>query len=373
MAESAGLRHYPSFETVPEHLQRRIRASAFPPTPDEARAFHLERCIRCLPHDNDTGGFFVAILRKTGPTTATDRRNQREDRDSKPSPPAVADPKATAASSAMAASSPGASNDAEDETREAKRAKWSPDLEPQGDRAGGEGNPDAVAPRSRDKRYLMRDSDGNHIPDLGRDDFVPVGDGTIDGLADFYGLAPTLPRHLLMTRVGGEAKVISYVAPSVKRLLLDAGLQKRVTVVTTGLKVLIRKGQDCEVPYRLSQEGLHFLAPHMSRRKFAVSRQDFEALLSPDVVPFSLLSSDLQSRLAPVTVGSIVIVLDGRGGNGVGGGDGELDPRGKTMLAKWRCRADKVDNLVPKVDLQAIWDNLHALDASAGNTSNAAS
>jgi 16S rRNA C967 or C1407 C5-methylase (RsmB/RsmF family) len=382
MAESAGLRHYASFESVPELLRRRIRASAFPPTPEEVEEFHLERCIRCLPHDNDTGGFFVAILQKTGPTSKVDeRRNQlREDDERDPNqvvPPPVAG---------------GANNGGGDGSRDAKRAKLFPDSglfqvkdgdRPRDHHAGtDELNPAIVAGNSGsgvgadassslrssgDKRYLMRDSDGNRIPDLGRDDFVPVRDETIDSLSDFYGLQSTLPRALLMTRAGGEAKVISYVAPSVKTLLLDAGLQSRITIVTTGLKVLIRKGQDCEVPYRLSQEGLHLLAPHMNRRKFTVCRNDFEALLSPDVVPFSRLSPELQSSLALVSVGSIVIVLDR---NGAGQGGDEVYPlqNCKMMLAKWRCRADKVDNLVPKVDLEAIRDKLHALEHSTNAT-----
>ena len=32
---------------------------------------HLERCIRIMPQDNDTGGFFVAVLRRGGITEAT--------------------------------------------------------------------------------------------------------------------------------------------------------------------------------------------------------------------------------------------------------------------------------------------------------------
>jgi hypothetical protein len=30
-----------------------------------------ERCLRCVPHDEDTGGFFVATLRKIEKPTAT--------------------------------------------------------------------------------------------------------------------------------------------------------------------------------------------------------------------------------------------------------------------------------------------------------------
>ena len=38
--------------------------SLFPPTADEAREMQLGRCMRLLPHDNDGGGFFVAVFEK---------------------------------------------------------------------------------------------------------------------------------------------------------------------------------------------------------------------------------------------------------------------------------------------------------------------
>lgn len=41
--------------------------SFFPPSEDKAKALKLERCMRMLPQDQDTGGFFVAVLVKTGP------------------------------------------------------------------------------------------------------------------------------------------------------------------------------------------------------------------------------------------------------------------------------------------------------------------
>ncbi|RHY31571.1 hypothetical protein DYB32_003377 [Aphanomyces invadans] len=50
----------------------------FAPSSSEASSFHLDRCVRVLPHDNDTHGIFVAVLEKTkdveavavGPTAA---------------------------------------------------------------------------------------------------------------------------------------------------------------------------------------------------------------------------------------------------------------------------------------------------------------
>lgn len=36
-----GMAHYPSFASVPEHLQRKVRRSLFPPTAEEAQWMHL--------------------------------------------------------------------------------------------------------------------------------------------------------------------------------------------------------------------------------------------------------------------------------------------------------------------------------------------
>jgi 16S rRNA C967 or C1407 C5-methylase (RsmB/RsmF family) len=39
-----------------------IVPSMLPPSPSVAASLHLERCMRVVPHDQNTGGFFVAIL-----------------------------------------------------------------------------------------------------------------------------------------------------------------------------------------------------------------------------------------------------------------------------------------------------------------------
>lgn len=41
-----------------------IAASMLPPSAEAAAAMHLERCMRLMPHDQNTGGFFVAVLER---------------------------------------------------------------------------------------------------------------------------------------------------------------------------------------------------------------------------------------------------------------------------------------------------------------------
>eukprot|EP01035_Chromulina_nebulosa_P018020 gene18020-23661_t len=60
----SGITYYPDFSTVPPSRISKVRKSVFPPSIHEAAIWHLERCMRCVPHDEDTGGFFVAAIRK---------------------------------------------------------------------------------------------------------------------------------------------------------------------------------------------------------------------------------------------------------------------------------------------------------------------
>ncbi|XP_017492996.1 PREDICTED: tRNA (cytosine(34)-C(5))-methyltransferase-like [Rhagoletis zephyria] len=53
---------YTSYEEVPEKLRTQIRETLFPPA--NAAELRLRRCVRILPHYQNTGGFFIAILRK---------------------------------------------------------------------------------------------------------------------------------------------------------------------------------------------------------------------------------------------------------------------------------------------------------------------
>ncbi|XP_058825989.1 tRNA (cytosine(34)-C(5))-methyltransferase [Topomyia yanbarensis] len=63
-ATSKDLRFFKSYEEVPEIYRSTLRPYMFPPTPDEVEKFNLTRCIRVLPHQQNTGGFFIALLEK---------------------------------------------------------------------------------------------------------------------------------------------------------------------------------------------------------------------------------------------------------------------------------------------------------------------
>ncbi|VDK80254.1 unnamed protein product [Litomosoides sigmodontis] len=61
------MREYDVIEDVVADQKRYFTSSMFPPSDEEIQKFHLERCFRILPHMQNTGGFFVAVLRKSKP------------------------------------------------------------------------------------------------------------------------------------------------------------------------------------------------------------------------------------------------------------------------------------------------------------------
>nr|CAH8824333.1 unnamed protein product [Trichobilharzia regenti] len=56
---------FTSYDEVPTGQQNHIRPSLFPPA--NVADLHLECCRRVLPHDQNTGGFFIAVLEKVAP------------------------------------------------------------------------------------------------------------------------------------------------------------------------------------------------------------------------------------------------------------------------------------------------------------------
>ncbi|RHY25468.1 hypothetical protein DYB25_012305 [Aphanomyces astaci] len=67
---------YRSFsEDIPADLRGyRLTRSMFPPDEQDGNVVHLERCLRFVPHDQNTGGFFVAVLEKVAPLPGADEQ-----------------------------------------------------------------------------------------------------------------------------------------------------------------------------------------------------------------------------------------------------------------------------------------------------------
>ena len=65
--EEVALRWHASFDAARAAGVAHAVPTMWPPAAADAARLRLERCSRLLPHDQDTGGFFIALLRKRAP------------------------------------------------------------------------------------------------------------------------------------------------------------------------------------------------------------------------------------------------------------------------------------------------------------------
>ena len=360
-ALATGLVHVPNMEEAKEKgLDNRIQSSNFPPTPEEAAKFQLHRCIRVVSHDNNTGGFFVALLKKTGPIGGSDFKNVRQAAEAEANGQTVVE---------MANDDVEEEEDANTAEPEAKRIKVDED----GD-AAVEDPGETETPTGEDEDDAAANdtsSNNNNRKIRFSTEFHTVDAAILDPLLEYYGLTgPHVRKDLFMNRSGGDTKNIFWVAPCVKDLF-DAGMniQNRVNIISTGLKAFTRNNtlKDCEVSHRLAQDAIQFLVPHMSdKRKFSVSFDDFERCLNGNtMMKMEEFSADFRSRARGLDLGCFVVILEGY----------EERLHEKMIGVMWRCKGDHVNTLVSKPEKDGLLTKLavlkeeHSAEAKPAETS----
>lgn len=315
-----GMTLYDGFDSVPSHLNRRVRKSLFPPTEEESTWMHLgtvstvvlllnlsissllisitscptstlhccvlaaERCMRCVPHDEDTGGFFVATLKKIK------KLAKCEDDDD----PVEVD--ASTIAEAAAADELDAAVDAVSHEQEACGSTSS--------------------------------TQGPHKT-TGLVDFHPWDAESFLKMKAFYGLADSLTADSFYVRedavtasssVSSAAKTIFFL-PHSARALMCGDKSSKLKIVTAGVKMFEKKLQrDGSVDYRLLQDGVGHLAPMISQRTTRLCVQDFSNLLGGGLVSFQTLSPAAIQALLSFTSGVVICWYD-------------YDPRDRVLAA----------------------------------------
>ena len=343
-AKSHGLTHYPSFKDVPKDSQRRIRESMFPPTPEEASKFQLERCLRCLPHDMDTGGFFVALLKKVKPLSERARRLMEQEL-------AMNANKDTVQEKRKFNDVISTNDDKEEE--ECKRNKTEETAKVAVDSKKEVSNDNEKNDSIKEEVTKKDEKQGRPIRDLGNENFVPLDSNLFTDIIDFYGMKDDFPKEQYMARANGDAKVIYFISNAIKSKLIDQGIQGRVTVINSGLRAFERGTKTvCESQYRPVQEAVQFIAPFMTKRKIIAEAKSFSECFAPGAIPITKFSSpEFAEEIRNLCVGAYVVALKGF----------ENDAANKMFCVMWRCRGDNVNCLVSKKELNGMRSKINAL------------
>ncbi|KAB0399281.1 hypothetical protein E2I00_013139, partial [Balaenoptera physalus] len=253
---------FATWDDVPHSRHTQIRPTMFPPKdPEKSQAMHLERCLRILPHHQNTGGFFVAVFVKKSsmPWNKRPPKLQGESAEPRgPVQPGPADPMGKSVSHPLELESKPAAGISDTEATE---------------------------------RAENLENNGNKK----------------DGVCGkFYALGPSFPKMNLLTRtVEGKRRQLYMVSKELRNVLLNNSER----VINTGVKVWCRNnsGEEFDCAFRLAQEGIYTLYPFINSRIIIVSMEDVKILLTQENPFFRKLSSEAYSQVKDMAKGSVVL------------------------------------------------------------------
>ncbi|KAG1446500.1 hypothetical protein G6F56_009548 [Rhizopus delemar] len=314
-----------SMDDVREELRKKFPATVFPPTKEEADMMHLDRCIRIYPHQQNTGGFFVAVFEKVAPMTAADRL-----------------------SIAKAQGKPLEEVEKEEEKEEIP-AKRSSDTEDE--------NATKKAKTDEDEIKLFEGKPKRDVFGIKEAPFemVPTNSDDLKEITEFYGLDPNFPRDQFLLRSENNAKGRSlyFVSSSIKKVL-ESKEFGRLNTVNTGVRLFVRQSSLVEEgsPFRLSSEGLPMLDSALStKRRFPLTLDELRVLL---VEAFPLIHNFAgeasQAKMEAITPGCCIGALDEAGCEQIGF-------IGNLILPIWKGRKS-LNVLLNKKDKRSLCERL---------------
>lgn len=296
---------YSDWSKVPSSRHTQIRPTMFPPKdPEKLASMHLERCMRILPHHQNTGGFFVAVLVKKAPMPWNKRYPKLRKEMSSSS---AAQTRGTPAASPLA-DAPHLPKSAVEEGERGgpeEKVNW----EAEKDTAKGSSlaqeatsKQDGVCgpPPSKKMRLFGYKED----PFV----FLTEDDPVFTTIQSFYDLSSDFPKLNILTRTHeGKKRHLYMVSKELRNVLLNNS--ESMKVINTGVKVWSRNsdGEEFGCAFRLAQEGIYTVQPYIRSRIIQVSVEDIKVLLTQENPFLSKLEYDAHSQAKKLGMGSIVL------------------------------------------------------------------
>jgi len=322
-----GFEIFSSYDNVPHNCRLRVRRSCFPPQNN----MNLERCIRILPQDMDTGGFFVALFHKKDFLADCILENKEE---------LHAEIKNIKEKNDRISITNTKSSSSADSSKRLKTETTKVKVEEPVVKS-------STVPSSNWKYFIL-----------------PVEETIILRLKEYYEIPSDFPWNQIVKRATGEAKILYYINIPIKELVLDKFnkfrryQQDNLEIIHTGLKVFERNGRLIGIDYRITQEGIQYLAPYMfrnsSKRLLSASQDDFLQCIATGNIPLYIdeqdsskstkLSDDFVHLASNMLMGSFVVALKGY----------ENDSSKKMFLSMWKCRGLTLNCLVNKTEMDDI-------------------
>lgn len=309
---------YSDWAEVPTSRHTQIRPTMFPPKdPEKLANMHLERCMRILPHHQNTGGFFVAVLVKKAPMPWNKRYPKVRKEVSNTTPSASTDSVSVPESSVgdVEGSCMEAAEDAQVVDEAPKGAAGAQEIAAQQDGVCG--------PPPNKKMKLFGYKEDPFV-------FLTEDDPVFTTIQSFYDLSPDFPKLNVLTRTHeGKKRHLYMVSKELRNVLLNNS--ERMKVINTGVKVWSRNsdGEEFGCAFRLAQEGIYTLQPYIRSRMITVSVEDIKVLLTQENPYLSKLQDDAHAQAKKIGMGSIVLKYIPNSNN-------PTEPQCPIQLCGWR-------------------------------------
>ncbi|XP_034560351.1 RNA cytosine C(5)-methyltransferase NSUN2 [Notolabrus celidotus] len=316
---------FSDWSEVPSTRHTQIRPTMFPPTdPEKLASMHLERCMRILPHHQNTGGFFVAVLVKKAPMPWNKRYPKLR--------------KDVSSTSEVRAGVPAAGSSPDTPCLPEKAVK----KEEEGE---GEGSGEKVVEEAPKGASLAPEISTKQEGVCGpppskkmklfgyKEDpfvFLTEEDPVFTSIQSFYDLSPDFPKVNVLTRThDGKKRHLYMVSKELRNVLLNNS--ERMKVINTGVKVWSRNcdGEEFGCAFRLAQEGIYTLQPYIRSRIIRVSVEDIKVLLTQENPFLHKLQKDAYAQVKKMVMGSIVL-------NYIPNPSNPSEPQCPIQLCGWR-------------------------------------
>lgn len=269
---------YKTFDEVPEKYHTIIRPQMFPPTAEEAKKIGLEKCMRLLPHYQNTGAFFVAVLVKK--SLMPWERKERDEAQ-------TVDAKATPADANENGNGNGNDDAAAAATEDAKSVPWGP---------------------QRKKRRVQGYKEDPYV-------FFGPEESIWNDIKEFYEIDQPRevfdPECLLTRCIGGKKKNIYFCSQAVKDLVQNN--ENSIKMINTGVKAFARcDNRNMKCQFRLANEGLACIREFIGEsRRINIHKDDLILLLQNTEIahppPLDKLSKATYDRVQEIAPGSCLL------------------------------------------------------------------
>ncbi|CAL1544176.1 unnamed protein product [Lymnaea stagnalis] len=286
---------------IPASMQTQYKHTIFPPTKEEAEKFHLERCLRILPHQQDSGGFFVAVLQKLGhlPGSREARLEAEQTANGIFVLFTVIEAKSFQSGKVLLfqrkanADIPNTTTDKESSVATANSSEINLGEKRKGPASGEEPKKQKIHGFREDPFLFMDPNDAEWKP-----------------IRDFFGLSETCSVNQLLFRSQTGRRSLYFVTKAVREITIYN--DDHIRFINMGVKAFSRSPSpivpDCD--YRIAQECLGTLLPYIAHRKVNVTKADAIIIISQENPFIGKLSEGTQKQLNDMSPGSAIFVFN---------------------------------------------------------------